>query len=173
MNLRHACIPVLLFYSYLKSALQSRGFGWSLTPAPTTTTGTPATVFCWRNVWLVLGWLVKWTKIGPSLTCAEPQVNLLARLKEPRKTLPNVFVPCGLLLLRLSVASGSLMTGRPPDTKSRRYCSGPNTATLCFRTLGFFWNHRFCGSNPIENVVCRFVQAAGRVNMGVKVLVWV
>ena len=33
----------------------------------------------------------------------------------------------------------------------------------------FFWNHRFCDPNPIENVVCGFVQAAGRVHMGVKV----
>ena len=35
----------------------------------------------------------------------------------------------------------------------------------------FFWNHRFCGCNPFENVVCSFVQAAGRVNMGVLLLV--
>ena len=45
-------------------------------------------------------------------------------------------------------------------------------AIPCFRTFGgFFLNHRFCGSNPIENVVFSFVQSAGRVNMGVKVLV--
>ena len=30
----------------------------------------------------------------------------------------------------------------------------------------FFFNHRLCGSNPTESVVCSFVQAAGRVNMG-------
>ena len=30
----------------------------------------------------------------------------------------------------------------------------------------------FCGSNPIENVVCSFVQAAGAANLGVKVLLW-
>ena len=35
----------------------------------------------------------------------------------------------------------------------------------------FFWSHRFCGSNPIEIVVCSLVQVVGRVNMGVKVLV--
>ena len=49
----------------------------------------------------------------------------------------------------------------------------PNAATLCFRIFGlFFLNHRFCDSNPIENMVCLFVQAAGRVIMGVKVLVY-
>ena len=37
----------------------------------------------------------------------------------------------------------------------------PNTATPCF-----------CGSNPIENVVCSRVRAAGRADMGVKVWVW-
>ena len=37
--------------------------------------------------------------------------------------------------------------------------------------LGLVWNDRFGGSNPMENVVCSFVQAAGRVNTGVKVLV--
>ena len=52
----------------------------------------------------------------------------------------------------------------------------PNTGLSEYGNRGllhlfpFFGNHRFCGSNPIENVVCRFVQAA-RVNMGVKVLV--
>ena len=35
-----------------------------------------------------------------------------------------------------------------------------------------FWNHRFCGSNPMGNGVCGFVQAAGGVYVGVKVLVW-
>ena len=34
----------------------------------------------------------------------------------------------------------------------------------------FFLNRRFCGSDPIENVVYSFVQDAGRVNMGDKVL---
>ena len=33
----------------------------------------------------------------------------------------------------------------------------------------FFFNRRFCGSDPIENVVYSFVQDAGRVNMGDKV----
>ena len=37
--------------------------------------------------------------------------------------------------------------------------------------LGLFWNHRFCGPNPVENVACAFVQAARRVTMGGKVLV--
>ena len=37
--------------------------------------------------------------------------------------------------------------------------------------LGCFWSGRFCGSNPTENVGCRFVQAAGRVKMAGKVLV--
>ena len=34
----------------------------------------------------------------------------------------------------------------------------------------FFLNRRFFGSDPIENVVYSFVQDAGRVNMGDKVL---
>ena len=34
----------------------------------------------------------------------------------------------------------------------------------------FFLNRRFCGSDSIENVVYSFVQDAGRVNMGDKVL---
>ena len=37
--------------------------------------------------------------------------------------------------------------------------------------LGLLLNHHFCGSNPIENVVRSLVRAAGRVNMGVTVLV--
>ena len=37
--------------------------------------------------------------------------------------------------------------------------------------LGVFWNHRFCGSNPIDNVVCSVLQAAGRVHVGGKVVV--
>ena len=37
--------------------------------------------------------------------------------------------------------------------------------------FGFFSNPLFCGSNPIENGCCSFVQAGGRVHMGVKVLV--
>ena len=36
--------------------------------------------------------------------------------------------------------------------------------------LVLFLNRRFCGSDPIENVVYSFVQDAGRVNMGDKVL---
>ena len=34
----------------------------------------------------------------------------------------------------------------------------------------FFLYRRFCGSDPIENVVYSFVQDARRVNMGDKVL---
>ena len=34
-----------------------------------------------------------------------------------------------------------------------------------FALLGLFWNHRFCGSSPIENIVCSFMQAAGSVNL--------
>ena len=36
--------------------------------------------------------------------------------------------------------------------------------------LVLFLNRRFCGSDPIENVVYSFVQDAGRVNVGDKVL---
>ena len=35
----------------------------------------------------------------------------------------------------------------------------------------FFWNHCFCRSNAIKDVVGSSVQAAQTVNMGVKVLV--
>jgi hypothetical protein len=47
----------------------------------------------------------------------------------------------------------------------------PSSIRLATAFLGFFWNDRFCSSNPIENVVRSFVQAAGRVNMDVKVSV--
>ena len=32
--------------------------------------------------------------------------------------------------------------------------------------------HQLCGSKPMEKVVCSVVEAAGRVNMGAKVVVW-
>ena len=58
----------------------------------------------------------------------------------------------------------------PPPFVLTRAC--PNRAIPCFRTFRPFWNHCFCGPNPIETVACSFVQAAGRVNMGGKVLVY-
>ena len=53
---------------------------------------------------------------------------------------------------------------------------GPNTGLSkhsdpMFPHFWVFWNLRFCGFNPIEKVICSVVQAAGRVNMGVKVFV--
>ena len=70
---------------------------------------------------------------------------------------------------RLSIAS-HVVPGYPPAppcplswhrlVQTRR----PHVSAL----LVLFWKHGFGDSNPIENVVESFVQAAGRVNMGVK-----
>ena len=57
----------------------------------------------------------------------------------------------------------------PPFVRTRGLSKHGDPVFPHFRV--FFGNHRFCGSNPIENVVCSVVQAAGRVYVGVGVAV--
>ena len=65
---------------------------------------------------------------------------------------------------RQGVGAPPIGGGRGLVVQTRR----PHVSAL----LGLFWNHRFCGSNPIETVVCSVVRAAGGVCMGGKALVW-
>ena len=55
-----------------------------------------------------------------------------------------------------------------PNTGLSKHTSGP-----LFPHFWAFWNHHLCSSNPIENVVCGFVRASRRVNVGGKVVVYV
>ena len=68
------------------------------------------------------------------------------------------------------VAQGTENVGvlPPPPLALKRAC--PNTETRVSALLLLFLNRRFCGSDPIENVVYSLVQDAGRVDMGDKVL---
>ena len=63
-------------------------------------------------------------------------------------------------------ASVDPMYPPPPCANTGLSKHGPRVSAL----LVLFLNRRFCGSDPIENVVYSFVQDAGRVNMGDKVL---
>jgi hypothetical protein len=69
--------------------------------------------------------------------------------------------------------------GYPLPCVPARSC--PNTATPCFPNFGLFWNHRFCGSNPIQNVVrtlCRrqewstWEQSVGVVAISCALVFW-
>ena len=69
--------------------------------------------------------------------------------------------------MHLAIVAGRASAPPPPLVSVQKW--RPRVSAL----LGFHWNQRVGGSNPMENQLCSFVQAAGKVNMGVKVLVQV
>ena len=101
--------------------------------------------------------------------------------EQPPLALALALIPCKpksacLIVILAATLSVALAEGvrqllacppPPPNTGFSKH------GAPCFRILEFFLEPSFFGfqSNPIENLVCSFVQAAGRVIMGGKVLV--